>query len=108
MSLTVAAATMRIRRQLKDAEVKSDAALLAKLELMSSMVLARQAVEVEAGAIGQKAIVRLARSMQFEIDATSDLYRAHEDLRRDCRDAGFIPDEEKPRTLHDEDVTRVA
>lgn len=108
MSLTIAAATVRLRRHLKAAEMKSDEALLAKLELMSSMVLARQSVETGAGAIGQKAIVRLARSMQAEIDATSDLYRAHEDLRRDCRDAGFIPDEEKPKTLHDEDVARVA
>jgi hypothetical protein len=97
MSFNASAATARIRRQLKEAEARADEALLSKLDLMASMVRARQSVAVDDGTIGQSAIVRMSRSVQAQIEATNDLFRAHEELRRACHDAGFIPDEKKPR-----------
>ena len=60
MSMPLPAATARIARQLRDAETKTDAALLAAAELMTTLIHARSnpAIAVHTG---QRALHRLAR-----------------------------------------------
>ena len=79
MTMTIAAATARISRQLPDAELSLDAALLASTRLMESMLLARQSDGVETFA-GQAALLRLARSQRSLIESQNDMIRVHHAL----------------------------
>lgn len=79
MSLTRENAAVRIRRELREAEAQADSALLANTKLMETLLRSRQETGVEVHT-GQKAIIRLARAMQAQIDATSDLFRVHDEM----------------------------
>lgn len=79
MSITISAVTARIARQLPEAELSLDTALLASARLMESMVLARQADGVTAFA-GQSALMRLARSQRTLLESQNDMIRVHREL----------------------------
>ena len=70
----------RIRNQIRLAEEKADESLLAKLDVMSSILRARQVEEAPAPHIAQEAIIRLGRAIQSEISAANDVFRSHNAL----------------------------
>lgn len=76
----VPAFIIRIRNQIRTAEAKADESLLAKLDVMSTILRARQVEEVPAPHIGQDAIVRLGRAIQSDISAANDVFRSHNAL----------------------------
>ncbi|GLK43122.1 MULTISPECIES: hypothetical protein [Novosphingobium] len=80
MSMTIAAATARIARQLPEAELSLDSALLASARLMESMLLARQADGIETFT-GQTALMRLAKAQRTLIESQNDMIRVHQELR---------------------------
>lgn len=79
MSIPLPAATARIARQLRDAETKTDAALLATTELMATLIQARSnpAVAVHTG---QRALYRLVHAQRSIIEGSSDIFRVHDEL----------------------------
>jgi hypothetical protein len=93
MSMTIAAATARISRQLPEAELSLDCALLASARLMESMLLARQADGLQ-GYVGQTALMRLAKAQRTLIESQNDMLRIHEELRGIGREVKAIGDEE--------------
>ena len=92
MTMTIAAATARISRQLPDAELSLDAALLASTRLMESMLLARQSDGVETFT-GQAALLRLARSQRSLIESQNDMIRVHRELLDTGREVKAIDDD---------------
>lgn len=93
MSMTIAAATARIARQLPEAELSLDSALLASARLMGSMLLARQADGVQVFT-GQTALMRLAKAQRTLIESQNDMIRVHEELRGIGREVKAITDDE--------------
>jgi hypothetical protein len=80
MANPVPAYMMRIRNQIRVAEKKADDSLLAKLEVLGSILRARQTEDIPAPHVGQDAIVRLGRAIQSDISAASDVFRSHNAL----------------------------
>lgn len=80
MTTAVPAFMIRIRNQMRAAEAKADESLLAKLDVMSSILRARQVEDIPAPHIGQDAIVRLGRAIQSDISAANDVFRSHNAL----------------------------
>lgn len=80
MSNSVPAYMMRIRGQIRAAEAKADESLLAKLEVLSSILRTRQSEDIPAPHIGQDAIVRLGRAIQSDIASANDVFRSHDAL----------------------------
>lgn len=107
MSLTKAAAAVRIRRLLRDAETKADAALQASSALMTTMIDARAIDGVEVN-LGQTAIIRLARAQQAFVDGTSGLFRVHDEMVRIGREMGIMDEETPASGLSDDDMVRKA
>jgi hypothetical protein len=108
MSLTIETTAIRIRRELREAEAKADAALKANAQLMQSMLSGRQLEEVEVN-IGQRALIRLVRAMQSQVNASSDLFRVHDEMVRVGKELAAIPDEGTPPSgLTSEDLLKVA
>lgn len=70
----------RIRKQIRDAEAKADESLIAKLELMTSLLRARQVEAMPAPHVGQDAIIRIGRAVQSDISSASDIFRSHNAL----------------------------
>ncbi|EJL31325.1 hypothetical protein [Novosphingobium sp. AP12] len=93
MSMTIAAATARISRQLPEAELSLDSALLASARLMESMLLARQVDGLEVYT-GQTALMRLAKAQRTLIESQNDMLRIHQELRGIGRDVKALGDEE--------------
>lgn len=93
MSMTIAVATARIARQLPEAELSLDSALLASARLMESMLLARQADGVQVFT-GQTALMRLAKAQRTLIESQNDMIRVHEELRGIGREVKAITDDE--------------
>lgn len=79
-SAPVPAYMARIRKQIRDAEAKADESLLAKLDVMSSILRARQIEEIPAPHVGQQAIIRLGRAIQSDISGANDVFRSHNAL----------------------------
>lgn len=71
---------MRITMNIRNAEAKADESLLANLDLMRSLVHARQTEEVPAPHVGQEAIIRLGRAIDSTIKTQNDLFRSHNAL----------------------------
>ncbi|MCT2399331.1 hypothetical protein [Novosphingobium mangrovi (ex Huang et al. 2023)] len=99
MSMTITAAAARISRQLPEAELSLDSALLASTRLMESMLLARGAEGVQVYA-AQNALMRLAKTQRSLIETQNDMIRVHRDLLDAGRevkaigdDAGNCPDQ---------------
>lgn len=93
MSITIAAATARISRQLPEAELSLDSALLASARLMESMILARQADGVQVFT-GQTALMRLAKAQRTLIESQNDMLRVHQELRGIGHEVKAIGDDE--------------
>lgn len=93
MSITIAAATARIARQLPEAELSLDSALLASARLMESMLLARQADGMQVFT-GQTALMRLAKAQRTLIESQNDMIRIHEELRGIGQEVKAITDDE--------------
>lgn len=93
MSMTIAAATARISRQLPDAELSLDSALLASARLMESMLLARQADGMEIY-VGQTALMRLAKAQRTLIESQNDMIRIHAELRGIGREIKAVGDDD--------------
>lgn len=70
----------RIRKQIRDAEAKADESLIAKLELMGSILRARQVEDMPAPHVGQDAIIRIGRAVASDISAANDIFRSHNAL----------------------------
>lgn len=107
MSITISAAAARISRQLPEAELSLDSALLASARLMESMLLARQADGMELFA-GQTALMRLAKTQRTLIESQNDMMRVHEELRGIGQEIKAIGDEDgscpKTRGLEGEPI----
>ncbi|WP_448140359.1 hypothetical protein [Sphingopyxis fribergensis] len=70
----------RIRNQIRIAEAKADESLLAKLDVMSSILKARQVEDIPAPHVGQDAIIRIGRAIQSDISSANDIFRSHNAL----------------------------
>lgn len=70
----------RIRNKIRFAEAKADESLLAKLDVMSSILRARQVEDMPAPHVGQEAIIRLGRAIQSDISGANDVFRSHNAL----------------------------
>jgi hypothetical protein len=70
----------RIRNQIRVAEAKADESLMAKLDVMRSILHARQVEDMPAPHVGQDAIIRLGRAIQSDISSTNDVFRSHNAL----------------------------
>ena len=92
MSMMIAAATARISRQLPEAELSLDTALLASTRLMESMLMARQVDGVEVFT-GQRALMRLVRTQRSLIESQNDMIRVHRELLQVGREVKAIGDE---------------
>lgn len=79
-SMTPVVATMRVTRDLHEAEAALDEALIRQATLLSTMVTARRAAGLEPFK-GQDALTRLLRSQQAMVDAGGELARVHGRLR---------------------------
>jgi hypothetical protein len=103
MTMTVPVANMRIARDIRQAELALDEALLRQSSLFSSMISARQ----ETGAApftGHEAMLRLAKSQQALLDAGGNLARVHGallDVQREMGGADDCPPDEKTAQLSD-------
>jgi len=93
MSMTIAAATARIGRQLPETELSIDAALLASTRLMETMLLARSADGVQS-CTGQSALMRLAKAQRTLIESQNDMIRVHHDLRSIGHEVKAISDDD--------------
>lgn len=94
MSYPVPAYVSRIRNNLRTAEAACDASLLANLELMRSIVGARQTERAPTPYVGQQALVRLGRAIQEQIATANDIFRAHEELHRVAKQELMVGGEE--------------
>jgi hypothetical protein len=79
-TVPVPAYMARIRNQIRAAEAKADESLLAKLDVMSSILRARQVEDIPAPHVGQEAIVRMGRAIQSDISSANDMFRSHNAL----------------------------
>lgn len=101
MTMTIAAAAARISRQLPEAELSLDAALLASTRLMESMLLARGADGLQAFT-GQTALLRLARAQRTLIESQNDMIRVHHALVDVGRETKAIGDDKGNCPTHGE------
>ncbi len=89
MALDLNAATARIGRQLREAELATDQALLKSAELLATLVKARG----EAGVVphtGQKALIRLVRAQQSLVEGSNDIFRVHDEMSGIGMELGFL------------------
>lgn len=97
MRMTVPVAQMRIVRDLREAEVALDEALLKQASLLSTMVTARRETGSEPF-LGQEALMRLTKSQQTLLSAGGELARVHGQLLDVQRETGVgeeCPEDEK-------------
>lgn len=79
MSMTIAVATARISRQLPEAEVSLDSALLASAQLMETILLT-SGQEGQEPYARQAALMRLARAQCLLIESQNNMLRLHEEV----------------------------
>jgi hypothetical protein len=80
-------------RQIPEAELSIDAALLASARLMETMLLARSADGIQS-CTGQEALMRLAKAQRTLIESQNDMIRVHHELRSIGRDVRAISDDD--------------
>jgi len=103
MTMTVPVASMRIARDIRQAERALDEALIRHSSLFKTMVSARQDTGSEPFT-GHEALLRLAKSQQALLDAGGDLARVHGallDIQREKSGVDECPPEEKTARLTD-------
>jgi hypothetical protein len=93
--MTHTVARLRIAREIQEAEVALDEALLRQSSLFSTLVSARRETGVDAFT-GHDALLRLAKSQQSLLDAGSNLARVHGRLLEIGREVGGFDDECPP------------
>lgn len=69
----------KIRKGLRQTEGALDEALLESADLMQAMLRARQNPDVTPHT-GQRSIIRLVRAMQRQVEATTDIFRVHDEM----------------------------
>lgn len=89
MTMTVPVASMRLARDIREAEQALDEALLRHSALFHSMVTARRETGLEPFT-GHEALLRLAKSQQSLLDAGGDLARVHGQLLDIAREKGNV------------------
>jgi hypothetical protein len=101
-------ATARIARQLKEAEVKVEEALLASSELFSTLIRAR--ANADSPHVGQSALIRLVQAQRSILDGSSDLFRVHDVMSSIGREMGVLdePNSTPPSGLLESDLTKTA
>jgi len=109
MPQPIPAYVSRIRKQLHAAEAAGDASLLANLDLMRSIVGARQTEAAPTPYVGQQALIRLGRAVQSQIAMANDIFRAHEELHRVAKQELMVAGEEdKPNGFLTDDEDAAA
>lgn len=93
MSMTIAAATARVSRQLPEAELSLDSALLASTRLMEAMLLARTAEGMPQVYAAQTALMRLAKTQRSLIESQNDMIRVHEELLKTGQEIKAVGDD---------------
>ena len=81
MSDQIKIAEAQIGRELPETELSVDQALVSVSELMATLVQARINTGVPA-ATGQLAIRRLAKAQSALVDASTDVLRVHDELKK--------------------------
>jgi hypothetical protein len=89
MTMNKTIAQVRIARELAEAEASLNEALLRQSHLFTTMLTARRDTGVGA-AIGQDALLRLAKSQQTLLSAGGDLARVHGRMLEIGKDMGVI------------------
>lgn len=79
MSENIAAMTARLQRDVPNAEISIDDALIAVSSLLTSVVTARRATGVPAKT-GQGTIIRLAEAQMSLVKVSGSILRAHGEL----------------------------
>lgn len=98
MTMSKTVAQMRIARELQDAELSINEALLKQAQLFSTMVAARQETGVSP-ALGQDALLRLTKYQQSLLSAGGELARVHGRLLEIGKDLDVVRmDEDCPGT----------
>lgn len=87
MPMNINVARVRISRELGEAEIALNAALLKQSELFTSLLTARRDA-TDRQFEGQETLVRLSRSQQSLLSAGSDLARVHGRLLEINREMG--------------------
>ena len=89
MPIPVNAAAPRIASQLRNTEEHADAALAMVSELLSTLIHARANPEIPVHA-GQKAIIRLTKAQQALVEASTEVFRAHDEIAQIGREMGLF------------------
>lgn len=101
MTMTFPVASMRVSRDIREAEAALDEALLRHSALFHSMVTARRETGVDPFT-GHEALLRLTRSQQSLLEAEGDLARVHGQLLDIQREEANIDECPPPEGLSDE------
>lgn len=89
--------SLRITRDIQEAEAAIDEALICQANLLATMVRARRETSVNAFT-GQEALVRLVASQKSMLDASNDMARVHGKLLDVGRENGnLLVDDCPPR-----------
>lgn len=108
MPIATSAAAARIARNLREAELKTDAALLATSELMSSLLIARENPELTRHT-GQESLIRLAKAQMSILEGSTGIFRVHESVAKIGVELGILDEPEATRPLGiAEDAARFA
>lgn len=86
MSLSIPVATVRIARELNQAETAIDQALVATAALMHSSMIARTDIIELDPACGHTALMRMHKTFGGLLAARADMLRAHNSLKHDARE----------------------
>ena len=86
MSLSIPVATVRISRELNQAESAIDQALVATSALMHSTMIARVDITEIDPACGHTSLLRMHKTFGGLLTARGDMLRAHHSLRHDARE----------------------
>lgn len=109
MMMTKNIARMRIERDLAEAEASINQALLKQSQLFTTMIVARQETGT-AHALGQDALLRLAKSQQTLLSAGGDLARVHDRLLQIGQSMNVVrmdedcPEQQRPTGEMSEDL----
>lgn len=107
MTMTKDAARVRIAREITDAELALDEALIKHSRLFTSLVTARRDL-AEDRFTGQDALMRLAKSQQSLLSAGNDLVRVHGRLLELNRETGDLANDCPGWKLSSENGTDIA
>ncbi len=109
MTIPLNAAAPRIANQLRSTEAHADAALATVSELLATIIQARANPEISVHA-GQKAIIRLTKAQQALVEATTEVFRAHDEISQIGREMGLFdePGLTKGSGLNDSHSLRAA